>query len=658
MRPTIAQHPADADLTVFALGALTGTTAEWVGRHLADCPTCRAAVERIAAGKVIARPRGPNATRVAAPHAATPSLQGLATHGQRPQPVRAVAPDDIPAALRDHPRYRIIRQLGQGGMGVVYQAEHRMMGRLVAVKVINRELLDYPDAVERFDREVRAAGKLDHPNIVKAFDAERVGDLQILAMEYVEGLSLADVLAKKGPLPVVHACNYARQAALGLQHAHELGMVHRDLKPHNLMLTPRGLVKILDFGLARLASEHPTHGGLTPSDAVLGTPQYLAPEQAQDTKAADIRADIYSLGCTLFHLLAGRPPFTGESALQVIIAHKEKAPPRLKKLRPEVPTELAELVARMLAKHPALRPQTPRAIAEALAPFAKPPAKRPASPADADAPNGSPAGVVAEKGPSPRVAGRAWRRLLTVAVPAGVLLGVLAAGIVLKFKTKQTGAGPGPSPATEVAVPVANRVPTADDRSFWRFAPQLGSGYFRRLPDGWWEETGYHGDQHHTWEELARTPEYVELYDRQRNYKTRLGAGRAWSTTGRDSTNFGPGDAGNWERPDGRPAASDPTDAVTITKPGGPPAANEVWVFHDEHRGQHYFLRTRDRGWEEWENGHVKFRWREEGRTTEAVELQMVDSSYHCWLRNDLMLFRDRPGDVPFVLVAGHWGRR
>src|SRR5581483_8080916 len=238
-----------------------------------------------------------------------------------------------------------------------------------------------PEAVERFGREVKAAAKLDHPNIVKAYDAERAGDLQLLAMEYVEGLSLADVLAKKGPLPIPNACHYVRQAALGLQHAHEKGMVHRDLKPHNLMLTPKGVVKILDFGLAKLVSERQKQGGLTHDNAVMGTPQYLAPEQATDSKSADIRADIYALGCTLYDLLAGRPPFAGDNPIQVVIAHIEQAPPPLEGLRPDVPPALAALVARMLAKDPAQRPQTPKEVADALAPFAKPPRKAPPPPA-------------------------------------------------------------------------------------------------------------------------------------------------------------------------------------------------------------------------------------------------------------------------------------
>jgi hypothetical protein len=227
--------------------------------------------------------------------------------------------------------------------------------------------------LERFHREVRAAAKLNHPNIVKAYDAEQAGDLQLLAMEYIEGRSLADVLAKKGPLPIANACHYIRQAALGLQHAFEQGMVHRDLKPQNLMLTSKGVVKILDFGLAKLASEQARPGGeLTRDNVVMGTPEYMAPEQAVNTKTADIRADIYALGCTLFCLLTGRPPFVGDNSLAIIVAQAQDAPPLVESFRSDVPAPLAALVGRMLAKDPAARPQTPKEVADALAPLSKP----------------------------------------------------------------------------------------------------------------------------------------------------------------------------------------------------------------------------------------------------------------------------------------------
>lgn len=371
MQPTAAQHPSQADLAGFVLGWLNDNWARWIKRHLDECAACRTIIERTPTDSLVQMLKRANFTRIASPHGATPPVQGSVTKGSLPPPAPALGPDDVPPGLRNHPRYRIIRQLGQGGMGVVYQAEHRMMERLVAVKVINKNLLDHTEAVERFNREVRAAAKLDHPNIVKAFDAEQAGDLQLLAMEYVEGRSLADVLRKKRTLPVAYACQVVRQAALGLQHAHERGMVHRDLKPHNLMLTPRGVVKILDFGLAKLASERRTAGALTNVNALMGTPQYLAPEQARDSRSADIRADIYSLGCTLFHLLAGRPPFVGDTAIEIVVAQVEQMPPRINELRPDVPAPIADLVARMMAKDPAQRPQTPKDVAEGLHAFSK-----------------------------------------------------------------------------------------------------------------------------------------------------------------------------------------------------------------------------------------------------------------------------------------------
>jgi serine/threonine protein kinase len=186
------------------------------------------------------------------------------------------------------------------------------MERPVAIKVISKSVLDHPEALARFQGEVKAAARLQHPNTVAAYDTEQVGDLHMLVMEYVEGIDLAKVLEKKGPLPVAHACHYIRQAALGLQHAFEQGMVHRDIKPQNLMRTPRGQVKILDFGLARMARERKCGRGLTQVGAFMGTPEFVAPEQANDAHTADTRADIYSLGCTLYCLLAGRPPFAEE----------------------------------------------------------------------------------------------------------------------------------------------------------------------------------------------------------------------------------------------------------------------------------------------------------------------------------------------------------
>jgi regulation of enolase protein 1 (concanavalin A-like superfamily) len=274
-------------------------------------------------------------------------------------------------------------------MGTVWQAQHLLMERLVALKVIHPQFTTDPVTVERFRRELKAAARLHHPHVVAAYDAEQAGPTHFLVMEYVEGQNLAAYLKARGPLPVPEACRYARQAALGLQYAHERGMVHRDIKPHNLMRTPDGQIKILDFGLARLGSTIPTETALIPTEAgspsaglltaaggVMGTPDYLAPEQAANPGAADIRADIYSLGCSLYQLLTGQVPFPGDDPREKIARHSSSVPPPLTALRPEVPPALAGVVARMMAKDPANRPQTPAEVAEALRPFAETPARR------------------------------------------------------------------------------------------------------------------------------------------------------------------------------------------------------------------------------------------------------------------------------------------
>ena len=286
-----------------------------------------------------------------------------------------VAPGAVPPELVDHPRYRVVALIGQGGMGAVYKAEHRLMERTVALKVITPALIGDPTAVQRFRQEVKAAARLHHPNIVTSYDADQAGSLHFLVMEYVEGRSLAEYTQEKGPLPIPEACEYARQTALGLQHAHEHGLVHRDVKPHNLMRTPQGEIKILDFGLARLGltvdprPEPPATAGasatesLTAAGAVMGTADYMAPEQASDSHQADIRADIYSLGCTLYLLLTGSVPFPGGSLLDKVNRHAAEPPPDPARLRRDAPAGLAAVVRKMTAKNPADRYQAPGEVA-------------------------------------------------------------------------------------------------------------------------------------------------------------------------------------------------------------------------------------------------------------------------------------------------------
>ena len=272
------------------------------------------------------------------------------------------------------PDYDFDREVGRGGMGTVYLYRNAISQRPEVVKLLSREVLGKPGNRERFEREIRAAFRLQHPNIVAAYSTHRLGDALAFCMEYVEGDDLMRVVQQEGPLPAGTAAGFAVQALAGLQHAHERGMVHRDIKPGNLMRTReagRAVVKVLDFGLAKFGGEqgataesHLTHYG-----QVLGTPDFIAPEQIRNTAGADIRADIYSLGCTLFYLLAGRPPFTGESLFDLFEQHIHREPPDLDRLRPGLPPGLAAAVARLLAKDPADRPQTPAEAADLLLPY-------------------------------------------------------------------------------------------------------------------------------------------------------------------------------------------------------------------------------------------------------------------------------------------------
>jgi serine/threonine-protein kinase len=280
-------------------------------------------------------------------------------------------------------QYRILDHLGRGGMGRVFKAEHQTMSRVVAVKVLAPHLVKTPKAQQLFQREVRAAAKLVHPNIVTAFDANQIGDRCYLVMEFVDGPNLEELVRQNGPLPVGQACDFIRQAAQGLQYAHELGMVHRDLKPANLLAQrPTGasaaaacVIKILDFGLARLHTLAPD--GTPASDSimaaentVLGTPDYLSPEQARYLNQVDIRSDLYSLGCTLYYLLSARVPFPGGTTLEKLVRHSTETATPLEQLRPDVSPPVAAIVRRLMSKDPRQRFQTPTELAAALAPFA------------------------------------------------------------------------------------------------------------------------------------------------------------------------------------------------------------------------------------------------------------------------------------------------
>lgn len=279
-------------------------------------------------------------------------------------------------------QYVLLRLRGKGGLGKVFKAMHRTMNRVVALKVLAPQLIKTDKARELFQREIVAVGRLIHPNIATAFDANTTADRCYLVMEYVNGPDLERMVRRQGPVRPPVACEIIRQAALGLQYAFEMGMLHRDIKPANILLQ-RGreqarepwTVKLVDFGLARLqaaGADAPTGLGtiLTRDNTVMGTPDYLSPEQSRDLHQVDIRSDLYSLGCTFYFLLTGQPPFPGGTPLEKLIRHASEEPAALETLCPGVSPEIAQVVRRLMAKRPEDRYQTPAELARALIPLA------------------------------------------------------------------------------------------------------------------------------------------------------------------------------------------------------------------------------------------------------------------------------------------------
>ncbi|WP_437192028.1 lipopolysaccharide core heptose(II) kinase RfaY [Planctomicrobium sp. SH527] len=267
-------------------------------------------------------------------------------------------------------KYRLQRLLGKGGMSSVYLAEHVLMRRRCAIKVLPWKLVKDSSYLQRFHREAQAVASLDHPNIVRAYDVdqEKDGNVEIhfLVMEYVEGSNLFDLVQQFGPLSPAVAAEYLRQGALGLEHAHRAGMVHRDVKPGNFIVDQNGVVKLMDLGLARVAAQEDHSLTVAHDERVLGTADYLAPEQAVDSHLVDARADIYSLGCTLYFLLSGRPPFNEGTLTQRLLAHQTKEPTPLETLRNDVPESLLQITRGMMKKDREERIQSASEVVELL----------------------------------------------------------------------------------------------------------------------------------------------------------------------------------------------------------------------------------------------------------------------------------------------------
>jgi serine/threonine protein kinase len=263
-------------------------------------------------------------------------------------------------------RYKLLGQIGTGGMSTVYLGEHVLMQRRVAIKVLPRQRVSDTSYLARFHREARAAAALDHANIVRAYDVDNEGDIHYIVMEYVDGRDLQQTVKRTGRLGYAAAADYVRQAAEGLAHAHSHGLIHRDVKPANLLVDQKKVVKVLDLGLARFTDDDRASLTVQYDENVLGTADYLAPEQAVDSHGVDGRADIYSLGCALYFLLTGHPPFPDGTLPQRLMAHQKQQPASIANERADAPADLVAICAKMMAKRPADRYQSMSEVADAL----------------------------------------------------------------------------------------------------------------------------------------------------------------------------------------------------------------------------------------------------------------------------------------------------
>lgn len=384
--PSPCFHPDT--LERFAEGTLAPDAAGSVLNHLGQCAKCEEAMDTIqrdsnSRDPLIARFRRvvkelPFQAEVESAGVVNQVRRHLSDDGFRSNGISDLQFDvPLPEHLRD---YQLLENLGDGGMGVVYRARHTRLDRIVALKLIRPDRLQNKSARERFAREMKAAGQLEHPNVVRALDAGESSGQHYLAMEFVDGVTLAELVAKKGPRPVEDCCQIIAGAAAGLQHIHEARLVHRDIKPSNIMLCrvavtggekstvdeeySPGNVKILDLGLTLLAED--ISDDLTSHDQIMGTYDYIAPEQARRSHQVDIRADIYSLGCTFYFLLTGRPPFPNGSAAEKLIDHQMDLPTPVTQYRDDVPRDVEAVIGRMMSKSPDERFATPNEVAAAL----------------------------------------------------------------------------------------------------------------------------------------------------------------------------------------------------------------------------------------------------------------------------------------------------
>ena len=373
--------PTREDLKAYLRGALPQETAAIVAGHLAECSDCDSLVDTLEpeSDSLINQLRQPASPdrysqepecREAVGQAADVSEQSASHDSTDTAAMLSGGEETDLGRLGD---YELLEELDHGGMGTVFRAMHVKLGRQVALKVLPKGRMTDERAVARFEREMKAIGRLDHPNIVSATDAGEAEGVQFLAMELLDGFDLGQLVELCGPLRVADSCELMANAALGLQCAYENGLVHRDIKPSNVMLTVDAEVKVLDLGLARFQFDQPAGGReITAVGQPMGTADYMAPEQVRDTHSVDIRADIYSLGCTFYKLLTGQPPFGGEqyqSSIDKMMAHRKETAPPISLFRKDLPAKVARILEQTLDKDPDKRFAEPFELAEALAPF-------------------------------------------------------------------------------------------------------------------------------------------------------------------------------------------------------------------------------------------------------------------------------------------------
>jgi serine/threonine protein kinase len=359
-------------------------------------------------------------------------------------------------------KYKVLERLGSGGMGQVYLCEHVRMRTKVAVKVLPTAKAKDASSLDRFKREARAAGLLNHPNLVRAFDIDEESNgqdsIHYLVMEYVDGANIQEIVKRSGPLDPIRACQYIYRASLGLQYAYEVAeLVHRDVKPGNIMVDRQGNVKLLDMGLARFFNDETDILTKKYDETVLGTADYLAPEQARDSHDVDVRADIYSLGATFYFMLTGHPPFPEGSVAQKLIWHQTRQPKPVRLERPEVPEGVAKIMERMMMKDSAARYQTPAELAGALAPFVRSPI---APPTEAEVPRLCPAAT------SPVAAETIANAHATVPLPQAVPATVATGVAVAERDSVSRPSGPSAfvPPRSEQANPFAHLLGQAANR--------------------------------------------------------------------------------------------------------------------------------------------------------------------------------------------------